>query len=110
MIFRGYLLSLDRMQHLTNRLYATTLIDNQISDIQRVLRAYKTLPVEMNITETAQVGGKEIEFRQIMDISAVEDYVDVFKLDISLLWNEGDKEIKFSRQAYISDFHYLTGR
>ncbi|HBG62529.1 MAG TPA: hypothetical protein DDX37_11970 [Candidatus Omnitrophica bacterium] len=106
-IFKGFIVSLDRMNYLTNRLYATTLLDNRITAIERMLRVYETLPFELNRKEKLNVGAKEIEFRQRMNISEVEDFADVFELDLSLLWDSGGKEMILSRSAYISDFEYF---
>lgn len=106
-IFKGFVVSLDRLSYLTNRLYATTLLDNRITAIERMLRLYETLPFELNRTEKVNVGSKEIEFRQRMSISEVDDFADVFELDLSLLWDSGKKELILSRSAYISDFEYF---
>ncbi|MBU0468380.1 MAG: prepilin-type N-terminal cleavage/methylation domain-containing protein [Candidatus Omnitrophica bacterium] len=106
-IFKGFIVSLDRLSYLTNRLYATTLLDNRITAIERMLRVYETLPFDLNRKENINVGAKEIEFRQRMSISEVDDFADVFELDLSLLWDSGEKEMILSRSAYISDFEYF---
>ena len=106
-IFKGFITSLDRLSYLTNRLYATTLLDNRITGIERMLRLYETLPFELNRKEKVNVGSREIEFRQRMSISEVDDFADVFELDLSLLWDSGDREMILSRSAYISDFEYF---
>ena len=104
MIFKTCIVSLDRLSYLTNRIYATTLLDNRIAIIERMLRVYKILPFELNRKEIINVGSKKIEFSQKMSLGEVEDFADVFKLDISLIWDEQNKEMRLSRSAYISDF------
>ena len=48
MIFKSFLISLDRINYLTTRMYASVQIDNRISEIQKMLRAYKVLPFELD--------------------------------------------------------------
>ena len=108
MIFKAFHTSLDKISYLTNRLYATTILDNRISDIERMLRAYKALPIDLNQQESINVGGKFIEFKEAMEINEVEDFPNVFKIDLSLIWEEGNREVSLSRSAYISDFRMQT--
>ncbi len=106
MIFKTFLTSLQQTEHLTKRLYASTLLDDRISVIERGLRAYQTLPFDLHYKEVVNMGTKEIEFKQKMDIREVEDFVDVFQLDITLQWEEEGRMRELSRSAYISDFQY----
>ncbi len=106
-ILKSFLVSLDHLEHLTNRLYASLLLDNRISSIERTLRAYKALPFDLNHQEKIAVGAKETEFTQKMSIKEVEDYADVFQLDLTLTWQEKQRERESSRTAYISDLDYF---
>ncbi|MCA9409179.1 MAG: prepilin-type N-terminal cleavage/methylation domain-containing protein [Candidatus Omnitrophica bacterium] len=107
-IFKTYIFSLDQMSHLTTRLYANSLLDNQVIEIERMLKIYKTLPLELQQPEPVNVGYKKIEFFQKMKISAVEDYVNVFRLDLTINWSEGLKEKSLSRTSYITDAHVVN--
>lgn len=106
-IVKSFLVSLDHLIHLTNRLHASLLLDNRISAIERTLRAYKALPFEMNHQEQVSVGAQKTEFTEKMSISEVEDYADVFRLDLAFTWQENQQEKVLSRSAYISDLNYF---
>ena len=90
------------MNHLTNRLYATTVLDNRISVTERILRAYKSLPLELEEVQDVDVGNRNIAFKQSMNLGEVENFIDVFKMDISLSWIESGREKQMARSAYIS--------
>jgi len=106
-IFQGFLVSLDRMSYLTHRLYATNVLDNRIAHIERTLQVYSALPFELPTQEEVAVGNKIVVFNQTMSIDAVEDFPDVFRLNLSLSWKEGARLITLSRSAYLSDFDPL---
>jgi prepilin-type N-terminal cleavage/methylation domain-containing protein len=106
LIFKAMIVSLNRIEHLTNRFYASAVLDNRISTIQRMLIVYKALPVDMNVSEKVNIGMRPVEFKQEMAFHEVEDYIDVFELDLSLVWEEQRRPVKLSRSAYLSDFQY----
>lgn len=96
-------LSLDRLQHLTNRIYANTLIENKISTIERVLRSQKTLPYDADNDETLTIGAKAVTFKEQLTLSTVDNFLDLFKLDLTLSWQEGEQTKTLSRSTYIID-------
>ena len=104
MIYKTLIASLDRMNYLTNRLYADNLIDNRIAVIERMLRSYKALPFEVAQKEAVNIGRKELEFKQETLITEVENFLDVFQLDLTVGWQERDHQVSLKRSAYIADF------
>jgi len=106
MIYQIFFSSLDRMSHLTTRLYANAMIDHRLAVIERSLRAYQTLPIEFNQHHATDMGLKTIDFDPRMKISEVEEFVDIFKIDLELTWQESNRDIKISRSAYICDFSH----
>jgi len=103
-IFKTYLISLDQINHLTYRLYATTILDNQISSIERMLRAYQALPLELTHEEEVNLGHKTIIFKQELNIGQVDEFLDVFQIEVTLTWMENNRPKQLSRSAYISNF------
>jgi len=103
-IFRSLLVSIDHITHLTNRLYASTLLDNNIVLIERMLRTQKVLPFELEHTESVDTGVQMLEFNRQMKISEVDEFLDVFEIDLSYHWKEGHRQKQLSRSAYIADF------
>ena len=108
MILKVLLTSLDRLSYLTNRLYASTVLDNRISEIGRMLKIYKALPMELENIEKVDVRGKNIEFKQNIKINEVDEFVEIFEIDLSVNWQEGNRDVSASRSAYISDFEFLS--
>ncbi len=104
-IYRSYILSLERMNYLTRRLYATVLLDDRLVRLERILRAYQVLPVDIEKTIKIDVADRPAEFQQRVQFQEVEDYADIFQTDLTLSWQEGEREISVSRAAYISDFY-----
>ncbi len=103
-VFRSYLISLDRMTLLTNRLNATIVLDNQITSMERTLRAFNALPFELDPVEKVQVGAKLVEFNKQVDISQVAELQDIFELNLTLSWTEKGREVRLNRSAYLSNF------
>ena len=103
-VFRTFIASLNHLSHLTNRLYADNTLDNQFQILERKLRAYKALPVEIDEKHSINMGHKEFQVSQQMVLAAVEDFPDLFHLTLIFNWDEHGKEIKISRSGYISEF------
>lgn len=102
-IFKILITSIDQLNHLTNRLYATTILDNRIAEIERNLRVYKVLPMELEQSQSVDVGGKEVTFDQSMTISAIDGFTDIFYIDLTLHWKEANRNVTISRAAYLSE-------
>lgn len=102
-IMHIFIASLNRLEHITNRIYAAQVIENRISAVERTLRAYKTLPPDIREDEDLRVGAKDITFRQNLTISAVDNFLDLFRVDFSLAWTENQRTRNFERSAYITD-------
>jgi prepilin-type N-terminal cleavage/methylation domain-containing protein len=107
-IFQSFFVSLNQIVHLTNRLYVTTNLDNRICLIERMLRAYKTLPFDMNQDRSMSSDNNSLKYKPFVSYQAVEDFPDVFKMDVSVSWKEQNIDKHLSRSAYILDFNYFT--
>lgn len=107
-IFKIFLISVDRMAHLTNRIYVSVLMENRLAVIEQQLRVFQVLPFDLNETEKVKVGAKELVFERNTQITEVEDYADVFQVDLTYTWMENMHPVQMTRSAYISDFQYQT--
>ena len=102
-IFKTYLTSLDQLNYLTSRLYATIILDNNITALQRALRANHALNMDLNHSASVEVGGKKIAFDQDVKVSAQSELDRLFQADLTLGWREGRKNVQLRRSAYIFD-------
>ena len=106
-IFSTFLLSLDQMNHLTNRIYANTQLDNQILTIERILRVHRALPFDSQNLRKNNLGHRELIFQGKTFLTAVEDLPDVFALRLELTWDERARSKRLSRSAYLLDLPYI---
>ena len=105
-IFKSLLISLDQIDYLTNRLYASTTLENILFKKERMLRDFKELSIDLGETVKMNVGNKIIHFDQRIKMSDIESYPDLFAIDLSLSWKEGAKEITLKQSGYIYDSSY----
>ena len=104
-IFKTFLISLDQLNYLTDRLYASIILDNHITAIEHMLKVNRALPLETPASETLQIGRRKVIFDQKLTLSAVEDFIDTFKLALTLTWKEGTHQKHLSRSAFIHDLN-----
>lgn len=109
-VYRSYVLAIDRMDHLTKRVYATTMIDDRIMRLERFLRAQKAIPMDSDKKEAVDIDGKRLEFDQYVQIRAVDDLPNIFQVDLRLQWKENQREVTMRRSAYIADFYLANPR
>ena len=102
-IFKTFFYSLDKIHEMSSRLQADILIENRISEVERLLRVYNALPRELSRSETVQTENKTINFKELMRFKDVEGLYDVFQMDLSVSWPEGKREINLSRSCYLLD-------
>lgn len=107
MIMKSFIVSVDRMSYLNSRLYAHIMLDNRLAIIQRRLRVFNSLPLDAGKHEKVSIGAKVVEFKPTINISEVEEFKDIFLLDLTMNWEEGSKDFKLSRSALVSDFRPL---
>ncbi len=110
LIFRSFVFSLNQMNHVTTRFYATNLIDNQLYQIQKSLKEYKVLPLKLEPVRNVLVGNKYMDFYQEMSISQVDEFNEIFKIDLTVSWAESGKKKNITRSSYLSDFNARLGR
>ena len=102
-ILKSFIVSLDQLSYLTNRFYATTLLDNRVAQMERTLIAYNTLSLdELALTETVRVGSKKIDFKQQVTIEEVKNFPELFELNVTVSWKENNRDIKLARACYLT--------
>ena len=106
-IFKTFIISLDQLNYLTDRLYASIILDNHITAIEHMLKVDRALPLETPASETLQMGSRKVVFEQELVLSAVEDFIDTFKLDLTLTWKEGTHQKHLSRSAFVNDLNIV---
>ena len=103
-VFQSYLISLDRINHLANRLYAGVYLDERLQTIERNLRVHQALPFELAKEDDIDLGGKTVAFTRGLKIGQIENFNDIFKIDLSYSWKEENRTLRLSRSRYVADF------
>ncbi|MBF0479845.1 MAG: prepilin-type N-terminal cleavage/methylation domain-containing protein [Candidatus Omnitrophica bacterium] len=103
-VIKSFLVSLDRMSYLTNRIYAFENLENRLASYEKILRIYNALPFELEQAETLQTGAKHIDFKQHCDLHAVDDFPDLFQIGLTESWLEGGVSKNISQTRYIANF------
>ena len=100
-IFKTFLISLDRINYLTHRLYASNSIDNRLLLIERALRARHVLPFEMEHVERVNMGSHVVDFRESLFLSAVDGLDHIFACDCIFSWDQRGETKKISRSTFL---------
>ncbi|MGE0269555.1 MAG: prepilin-type N-terminal cleavage/methylation domain-containing protein [Candidatus Omnitrophota bacterium] len=103
-IFRTLIVSMDRMSLLTTRLYANLILENQITNVERTLRNFNTIPFELNPKEVIDTGSGQVEFDKKSVIEQLPELNDILSIDLTLSWTEKGRLIQLTKSAYISNF------
>jgi len=103
-IYRSFFISLDYLNHVANRLYAMTLVDNNIALMQGAFALQKEIPLGRQARETAVINNKEVVFQHATNLRPVAGLKNIYQIDASLSWYEGRRAVSIARAAYISKY------
>ena len=102
-IYKTFFTSLSYLDHFVNRIYANTLIQNEIVHSQQDLEIKKDLSsIEKTRTENVKIGNKGVDFTFHTVFSPLEDVGGIFLLNVDLSWKERERNIRLSRQAFVA--------
>lgn len=108
-IYKAFFLSLDYSNHLTLRLNANVLLDEKISYIEYLFKEYQQLPLgNTQELERVVIHNKQVDFIYEIDFTSVDGLNNIFQLDISLSWAEGERKIRLSRSVYIFSYKQIA--
>ena len=103
LIYKSFFIALDYINHLTCRLQANVLLDEKISELNRLLQDQNQLTLVPPVAvDRVIIANKPVNFQYTLDFHSVENLQGLFLLDISIIWREGNRWIKVSREVYLS--------
>jgi hypothetical protein len=85
-------------------MHASTILDNRLVSLERWLRTYQSLPINLQNSQTVSLGFSEVDFFEKIRISEVDEAVDLFKIDLTIEWMEKENRVSLTRSTLISDF------
>lgn len=105
LVYKSFFTVLNFSDYLTRRLYAANLINNKIVTLQKVFEASRQIPFRQNReVESLTVNNKTVRFTYTMNFFQIENLKDIYQVDVILSWNEGTRDVRLSRSAYVANF------
>ena len=101
-IYQSFFMSLNYINHLTYRLYGNILLDNKVNEFQE--NYYLTGSSDnLNAGETKKVTiyNRPLEYTFGVEFRDVAQLKDILFVHLNIFWDEGNKRIQLSRQAYL---------
>ncbi len=106
-ILKVFIVSLDQLSYLGNRVYATIALDNKMIKMSRGLSTYNALAIhQLEESESIDTGPKNVEYKEELRISEVPGFSDLFLLDSTISWNEKGRTMQLARSVYLSNIHF----
>jgi len=101
-VYQAFFMSLNHLNYLTARCYAQILLDNKVTELQAKFKSDGVIDLEKGMD------GDEIPFDQgalrygyTANFRNVGNLDDLLELNVNCLWNDGRRDFKLSKAAYI---------
>ena len=104
-IYQAFFLSMNQLNHLTSRLYANILMDNQLTQLQQKFAFEGAIAFGQDVKqEQVTLGNKEIQYAHTVSFQSLEALEDIVEANCRYFWKEGTHERKLSQAAYLLKF------
>ena len=103
-IYKAFFTSLDYLSYLKTRLYANILLDQKFADIEYYFKLKGEIPNVREETDSFRVDQRLINFRYDFKIKTVEQMPNLVELDLSILWQQRNRQINLERIAYLTRY------
>jgi len=100
-VYQSFFKSLDYLNHMTYRLHALNILSNKIELVQKRLEVSGEIALNEPTPAIVSINGKTVEFQQDVQISDVHQLKNIYRLDVTLSWQESGRNITLSRSCYI---------
>src|SRR5262249_2192122 len=106
LIYKSFFISLNVLEHLTNRLYALVLLDNKIVDMQKQFETKKEIPFsDSPDTKTLSIDHRAVTFNFEKEVSSIGSLEGLYALNLGISWRESQgRNIHLSRQLLIGTY------
>jgi prepilin-type N-terminal cleavage/methylation domain-containing protein len=101
MIYKALLLSLDYQNHLSFRLYALNLIDNQTAAINQQYNLSGEIPEDIDgqIYEVI-LNNRKVPFKLSVDYEELGKLEQIYTMSLSLEWPERDRVVMIEQMSF----------
>ncbi len=106
-LYRSFFIGADVVTHLSNRLYALNLLESRIATIERDFRSLKDFDIG-SMSEEAVINHRPVTFHYAISLQPVGNLLSIFRLDITLSWEERGHVLSLSRSAYFSGIRTIS--
>ena len=104
MIFKAFLICLDYMNHLTNRIYADIFLDNELITLQMQYQLTGEIPVGESQVAPPFRQTTPLNFQYAVNLYPLGELKDIYQLNIVLSWKEHGQTKSLVRSSYVSHF------
>ena len=102
MIYKSFFLCADYLNNLTSRLYASSLLDEKITDISKAFADWPARDLDFGAKSvTLNINHKPVQFTYKIDLAPLPDVKSVWQVDIDLSWINGPRTMHAQRSAYM---------
>ncbi|MDP8265936.1 MAG: hypothetical protein P9M07_03215 [Candidatus Aceula meridiana] len=109
-IYRAFFTSLDYLNHASYRLHAANFLHNKIELIQRNFQMSNTTNLkDGRDVYPVLINNRKVDFDYESSVENVGSLDGIYKLNVSVSWREGKRDIRISRSVYILNDTPLQG-
>lgn len=102
LIYKSFFLCTDYLNNLTCRLYASSLLDEKISDITRSFAEWPAKELDFgNTSDVVPVNHKPVRFAYDISVKPLTDVKSVWQLDVQVSWIDGPRNMRLERGIYL---------
>ena len=102
LIYKSFFLCADYLNNLTCRLYASSLIDEKIGDIEKSFAEWPAKDLDLGDNAvTLEINHKPVQFTYKINLAPLADVNSVWQLDVDLSWVDGPRNMHAQRSAYM---------
>lgn len=103
-VYQAFFTSLNCIDHMTYRIHAMTLLDNQIEMLQKQLELKGELYIgNLKDSYPVRINNRPVDYAYEIALKDLGNSSNVYQLDLSIKWKERARNVRISRSVYIFD-------
>ena len=104
MIHKAMLHAIDIRQHLTNRLYASQLLEDHFMEAKDLFKKNGENPLHMNgLVIQSRLNKRTVPFQFSVNFKQLDQGRGFYRLDMTLSWPERNRTARIQRSAFLTD-------
>ncbi len=101
-VYRSFFLCIDYLNNIATRWWANELIEEKMFDVTRRLQESQGRVLDSGIpSQTVTINRRPITFQYDVAVDPVASLEGLFRLNVTLSWNDGHKPMTINRSVYV---------